>query len=87
MAFSRAGVSAGLHATDIAAIRFAIAGLAMLPWLLRNRKIAMEGLSLPRAIVLSTLAGPLFIIIVGGSVRSLPDFQPLGKKRILSKAT
>ena len=62
-ALARAGVSVGLYATDIAAIRYGVAGLIMLPWLLRSGAMGMAGIGLMRACALALLVGPLFIII------------------------
>lgn len=52
---ARLGVRTTMAPPDLIALRFAIAGLVMLPWLLRR---GLGGLSWPRAIVLSLLAGP-----------------------------
>jgi len=54
---ARLGVRTTMAPPDLIALRFAIAGSVMLPWLLRR---GLGGLSWPRAIVLALLAGPGF---------------------------
>lgn len=44
---------------DLVALRFTVAGAAMLPWLLRY---GLDGLAWPRILVLSFLAGPCFAL-------------------------
>lgn len=63
LAFARANVSAGAQPADLAFVRFAIAGLIMLPWLLRHSPATLAGIGWGRGIVLSLLAGPLFILV------------------------
>lgn len=43
LAMARAGVAAGLAASDIALIRYAVAGLVMAPWLLAHRPATLAG--------------------------------------------
>lgn len=61
---SRAGAGAGLDGFDVAALRSGVAGIAMLPWLLRRKRYgAGPGLcSWPHALGLAAAAGPLFMI-------------------------
>lgn len=67
LAMARAGVTAGLTASDIAFIRYSVAGLIMLPWLLRHGMLSLGGVGILRAIPLALLVGPPFILIgVGG---------------------
>lgn len=82
LAMARAGVSAGLHATDIAAIRYGVAGLIMLPWLVTHRVTTMQDIGMIRACVLVLLVGPLFILIgVGGY-----EFAPLAHGAVVQPA-
>ncbi len=82
LALSRAGVSSGLHATDIAALRFGVAGIIMLPWLLRHTASTARDISMTRALALSAVAGPLFIVIgVGGYM-----FAPLAHGAVVQPA-
>lgn len=62
LAFARADVSAGVLPADLAFVRYAVAGAVMLPWLLRHSAGTMAGIGWRHAVVLSVLAGPLFIL-------------------------
>ena len=71
LALARQGVSSGLSPVDIAAFRYIPAGLVMAPWLwLKRREIAAIGWR--RALVLTALAGPLFILLGVGGYRYAP---------------
>ncbi|NWA04675.1 DMT family transporter [Pseudomonas gingeri] len=63
LAVSRHGMGVGLHAADLAFIRYAVAGLLLLPWLLGHSPRTLAGIGWRRGILLSLLAGPLFILI------------------------
>ena len=56
---ARLGVRTTMAPPDLIALRFTVAGLVMLPWLLRH---GFGGLSWSRAIILALLAGPGFAI-------------------------
>lgn len=62
LAFARANVSAGVQPADLAFVRYTVAGLIMLPWLLRHSPATLAGMGWRRGVVLSLLAGPLFIL-------------------------
>ena len=82
LAMAKAGVSAGLLPSDIAFVRYAVAGLIMLPWLMRHGIGSFGGVGWARAVVLATLAGPLFILVgVGGYA-----FAPLAHGAVLQPA-
>lgn len=82
LAMAKAGVSAGLEPSDIAFIRYAVAGLVMLPWLLIKGVRACGGVGWGRATILSLLVGPLFILIgVGGY-----QFAPLAHGAVMQPA-
>ena len=82
LSMAKAGVSAGLAATDIAFIRYGVAGLIMLPWLIRNGILTLGGVGYARGLALSALVGPLFILLgVGGYA-----FAPLAHGAILQPA-
>lgn len=67
LAMARAGVNAGLGSSDIAFLRYGVAGLIMLPWLFRQDLQSCAGVGWGRAMILALLAGPLFVMIgVGG---------------------
>lgn len=82
LAMAKAGVSAGLAASDIAFIRYGVAGLVMLPWFAANGLRTCGGVGWGRAIVLALLVGPLFILIgVGGYT-----FAPLAHGAVMQPA-
>jgi drug/metabolite transporter (DMT)-like permease len=65
LTMSRAGAGAGLDGFDIAALRGGVAGIAMLPWLLRRRQsqsMRPAAQSGAVAVALAAAAGPLFMI-------------------------
>jgi drug/metabolite transporter (DMT)-like permease len=62
LAFARANVSAGVQPADLAFVRYTVAGLIMLPWLLGHSPGMLAGIGWRHGIVLSLLAGPLFIL-------------------------
>ena len=82
LAMARAGISSGLGATDIAFIRYSVAGLIMLPWLLRHEPVRLAGLGWTRAVALALLAGPLFVLIGAGGYK----FAPLAHGAVLQPA-
>jgi drug/metabolite transporter (DMT)-like permease len=82
LAMARAGISSGLGAPDIAFIRSGVAGLIMLPWLLRHDPLRLAGIGWRRALVLAALAGPLFVLIGAGGYR----FAPLAHGAVLQPA-
>jgi drug/metabolite transporter (DMT)-like permease len=83
LALARAGVAAGLTGGDIAAIRFGVAGLLLLPWLLCHRPAALAGVGWRRGLVLTLLPGPPFILLgVGGYA-----FAPLAHGAVVQPAT
>lgn len=68
--------------SDIAFIRYGVAGLVMLPWLARNRPGTLAGVGWRRGIILAALAGPLFVLTGVGGYR----FAPLAHGAILQPA-
>jgi drug/metabolite transporter (DMT)-like permease len=82
LALARAGVSAGLAASDIAFIRYGVAGLAMAPWLFAHNPATLAGVGWRRGLILTALVGPLFILIgVGGYM-----YAPLAHGAVLQPA-
>ena len=63
LAVARASVGVGLGAADLAFFRYGVAGLVLLPWLLRHSPATLAGIGWGRAIVLTVLAGPLFVLV------------------------
>lgn len=83
LAFARAGILAGLKPQDFVLLRYATAGLVMLPWLLRNQPRSLGGIGWGRGLVLALLAGPLFIFVgVSGYVHA-----PLSHGAVIQPAT
>ncbi|NWB86879.1 DMT family transporter [Pseudomonas gingeri] len=72
LAASRHGIGAGLHASDLAFIRFAVAGALLLPWVLTHSPRTLAGIGWRRGVLLSLLAGPLFILIGASGYRFAP---------------
>jgi len=84
LAMSRAGVTGdGLHAADFAVLRFAPAGLLMLPLLLRRGIVDLGGLGWWRGLALTAFAGPAFILLAAGGY----EFAPLAHGAVLQPAT
>lgn len=72
LAFARAGVNLGVQPADFAFVRYSVAGLIMLPWLLRNAATTRSGVGWRRASILALLAGPLFILIGASGFKFAP---------------
>jgi drug/metabolite transporter (DMT)-like permease len=65
---SRRSVIDGLSAADVTILRFTVASLVLLPVALRQRPIVVGELGWRRALVLTSLAGaPYTLILVGGA--------------------
>ncbi len=83
MALARAGVSGGLTGFDFAFIRYAVAGVVMLPWLLRNKPLQLAGIGWRKSVALVLCAGPIFIAVgVGGYA-----YAPLAHGAVVQPAT
>jgi drug/metabolite transporter (DMT)-like permease len=82
LAMGRAGISAGLHAADIAFLRYAVAGLVLAPWLLAHDPVRLAGIGWRRGGLLALLVGPPFILVgVGGYA-----YAPLAHGAVLQPA-
>lgn len=68
--FSRLGVDQTLNAFDIAALRFGVAGLVLLPLIWRH---ALKGLGWQRALFLSFGAGVPYVLIMVGGLSLAPE--------------
>ena len=62
LAFARVGVVGGLAPLDFALLRYGVAGLILLPVLLRRTPLRLGGLGWRRGLLLAALAGPPFIL-------------------------
>ncbi len=83
LAVSRHGISAGLGAADLAFIRYAVAGPLLLPWLLRRSPGSLAGIGWRRGVVLSLLAGPLFVLVGASGFH----FAPLAHGAVIQLGT
>lgn len=83
LAVSRQGIAAGLRPVDLALLRYVAAGAALLPWVLRNQPATLAGLGWGRAIILSVLAGPPFVLIGAGGYL----FAPLAHGAVVQLGT
>lgn len=82
LALARAGTLSGLHAADIAVLRYGVAGLVMLPWLLRHAPLSLGGVGFRKGAVLALLVGPPFILIGAGGYA----FAPLAHGAVIQPA-
>ncbi|MFY7959409.1 MAG: DMT family transporter, partial [Elsteraceae bacterium] len=82
LALAKLGITGGLAAADFALIRYATAGLVMLPWLLAHGPGNLAGVGWRRGTALALAAGPLFIMAgVGGYL-----FAPLAHGAVVQPA-
>jgi drug/metabolite transporter (DMT)-like permease len=79
IAVSQAGVGAGLTAADLAFLRYAPAGLLLLPWLLRHSPLTLAGVGWRRGIVLTFFIGPPFVFIGASGFQ----FAPLAHSAVI----
>src|SRR6185295_17964975 len=64
LAFARAGVADGLRPEDFALLRFGVAALVMLPYLLKKGVATLAGVGWGRGFVLALFAGPAFMMLI-----------------------
>jgi drug/metabolite transporter (DMT)-like permease len=72
LAFARAGVADGLRPEDFALLRFGVAALVMLPYLLKSGVATLAGVGWGRAFALAIFAGPLFMLLIPGGYLYAP---------------
>lgn len=82
-AAARAGILAGLLAVDLIFARFIVAGLIMLPLLLRFGVRNLAGIGWRRAVVLTLLGGAPFALLQTGGY----GFAPLAHGAVIAPAT
>jgi drug/metabolite transporter (DMT)-like permease len=63
LAVSQLGIGSGLSALDLAFLRYAPAGLILLPWLLRNTPRSLAGIGWFRGSILAVFIGPPFVLV------------------------
>lgn len=83
LAYSRAGVTAGLRPEDFVFLRYAVAGCIMLPWLARRDPAGLGGVGWGSGFLLALTAGPLFIYLgIAGFL-----FAPLAHGAVIQPST
>lgn len=65
LAYSRLGITQGLEPEDLAMLRFGIAGVIMLPYLMMHGIRTLGGVGWWRALALTACAGPVFMLLMG----------------------
>lgn len=83
MAFARAGVKEGLLPQDFVFLRYAVAGLAMLPWLFHAGLRDLGGVGWRRGLTLAFFAGPVFVLLGTGGFL----FAPLSHGAVIQPST
>lgn len=63
LAVTRQGIDAGLTAADLAFLRYATAGLLLLPWFISHQPLRLAGIGWPKGILLAVLAEPPFVLV------------------------
>jgi drug/metabolite transporter (DMT)-like permease len=82
-AWSRVGILSGMYAADLALLRFGVAGLILLPFLLRFGVRSLAGIGWPRGLALLLTGGPLFILPQAAGYA----FAPLAHGGVIAPAT
>ena len=72
LAVARAGVAHGAAPSDLAFLRYAVAGVATLPWFARFAPAQIRRLGWARIATLAVLAGPPFVLASAGGFRLAP---------------
>jgi drug/metabolite transporter (DMT)-like permease len=83
LSYSRAGALSGLAPGDIVFLRYSVAGLVMLPWLLWHGWRDLAGVGWGRGAALAVGAGPLFV----GLTALGYNFAPLSHGAVLQPST
>lgn len=81
--FAKMGTAAGLLPQDFALLRFGPAALVLLPWLVRHDLPRLAGIGWPRALTLTALAGPPFILLSSAGYL----FAPLSNGAVIQPST
>lgn len=83
LVFAKAGTGSGLLPQDFVLLRFGTAAAVIFPWLLRNGPRSLAGVGWGRAIILTLLAGPPFILLGTGGYL----FAPLAHGAVIQPST
>lgn len=81
--FAKTGTAAGLLPQDFALLRFGPAALVLLPWLIRHDPSRLAGIGWPRALTLTVLAGPPFILLSSAGYL----YAPLSNGAVIQPST
>jgi len=82
-AAARAGILGGLSPAELVLMRFGVAGLILLPFLIRWGLPTLAGIGWRRGLILALFAGPLFAILQMGGYA----FAPLAHGAVIAPAT
>lgn len=82
-AWSRVGILDGMVAADLALLRFVVAGVILLPLLLRFGALSLAGIGWPRGLALLLTGGPLFVLPQAAGYA----FAPLAHGGVIAPAT
>lgn len=83
MVFAKSGTASGLQPKDFVLLRFGTAAVIMLPWLWHNQPRTLAGVGRRRAIILTLLAGPPFILLATAGY----GFAPLAHGAVIQPST
>lgn len=81
--YARDAAQAGLLPIDIILLRYGVAGLILLPWLLRKGLRDLGGIGWGRGVVLAIIVGPLFLMFGAGGFL----FAPLAHGAVIQPST
>ncbi len=82
-AWSRVGILSGMWAADLTLLRFVVAGVILLPVLMRYGAMSLAGSGWPRGLALLATGGPLFILPQAAGYM----YAPLAHGGVIAPAT
>lgn len=82
-AAARAGILGGLSPNELVLMRFGVAGLLLLPFLIRWGLLDLAGIGWRRGLILALFAGPVFSLLQMGGYA----FAPLAHGAVIAPAT
>jgi len=83
LSFTRSAVSGSLTPSDVIMMRFGVAGLIMLPWVLRHDLATLGGIGWWRGLALAAAVGPPFIFVASAAF----IYVPLAHGAVLQPST
>lgn len=81
--YARQAAQAGLLPIDVIVLRYGVAGLILLPWLVRKGLRDLGGVGWGRGVVLALMVGPLFLMFGAGGFL----FAPLAHGAVIQPST